>query len=71
MKIGIYVGSFNPVHIGHIKFANDLVSKNILDKVIIIPTKNYWNKQSLISLEHRYNMLKMVENENVKISKKI
>ena len=70
MRLGIYVGSFNPVHIGHIKFANDLVNKNILDKVIIIPTKNYWDKKNLIPLSDRYNMLKLVESENVKISKR-
>ena len=32
MKIGVYVGSFNPVHVGHIKIVNHLLV-NYLDKV--------------------------------------
>ena len=70
MKIGVYVGSFNPVHKGHSKIVKELIDKKILDKVIIIPTKNYWDKQNLISIEHRVNMLKFLENEKIKVCKK-
>lgn len=64
MKIGIYVGSFNPPHKGHIKIVNHLISK-YLDKVIIIPTGNYWEKIDLVNIDHRINMLKLYENENI------
>ena len=69
MKIGIYVGSFNPPHLGHIKIANHLVD-NYLDKVIIVPTGNYWDKQDLIDIYHRINMLKFFENKNIMIDNK-
>ena len=69
MKIGVFVGSFNPVHNGHIKIVNYLLD-NYLDKVIIIPTKNYWNKQNLEKLEDRINMLKVFENKNIIIDTK-
>ena len=37
MKIAIYGGSFNPMHIGHEKIV-DYVLKNLdMDKIIIIP----------------------------------
>ena len=48
MKIGIFVGSFNPVHKGHIKIVKHLLTKKYLDKVLIVPTGNYWNKNNLI-----------------------
>jgi len=69
MKIGIYVGSFNPPHKGHIKIVNHLIN-NYLDKVIIIPTGNYWDKLDLISINDRINMLKYYENENIIIDTK-
>lgn len=67
MKVGIYVGSFNPVHVGHIKMVNELLDKNYLDKGYIIPTGNYWDKTDLISLEHRINMLKFFETDKIVI----
>ncbi len=69
MKIGIYTGSFNPVHNGHIKIANYLID-NYLDKVLVIPTGNYWHKNNLIDLEHRINMLKYFENDKLIIDTK-
>lgn len=38
MKIGIYGGTFNPPHTGHIKAAGDAVRDLRLDKLLIIPT---------------------------------
>lgn len=69
MKIGIYIGSFNPVHIGHIDIVNYLINNKILDKVVIVPTLGYWNKDNLIDIKHRINMLKFFESENIKIDK--
>lgn len=70
MKIGVYVGSFNPVHIGHIKITTELLDKEYLDKIYIIPTEPYWNKQDLISLTHRISMLKYFENNKIIIDTK-
>lgn len=38
MKIGIYGGTFNPPHAGHIKAAGDAVKALDLDKLLVIPT---------------------------------
>ena len=65
MKIGIYVGSFNPVHMGHTNIINYLFNNKYLDKIFIIPTRGYWDKINLIDLKHRINMLKYMENEFV------
>lgn len=37
MKIGIYGGSFNPIHNGHILVAKYVLEKLKLDKLIIVP----------------------------------
>ena len=58
MKIGVYVGSFNPVHKGHIKVVKKVL-KEYVDKVLIVPTLSYWDKNNLISITDRINMLKL------------
>lgn len=65
MKLGVYVGSFNPVHKGHIKVANYLIDNKIVDKVILLATPNYWNKQDLLNIYDRVNMLKFFENDKI------
>ena len=65
MKLGLYVGSFNPVHNGHVKVINYLLDNDLVDKVIVLPTPNYWDKQNLLDLKHRVEMLKIFERENI------
>ena len=68
MKIGVFVGSFNPVHKGHIKIADYLVNNNYVDKLLIIPTGNYWDKKDLINIKDRINMLKHFETDKIIIN---
>ena len=65
MRLGIFVGSFNPVHEGHIKVVNYLLENDYVDKVLLLATPNYWNKQDLIDMKHRINMLKYYQNNNI------
>ena len=67
MRIGVYIGSFNPPHLGHKKVIEFLIKNNYVDKLFIIPTQNYWNKKNIIAKKHRINMLKYYENDKVKI----
>ncbi len=66
-RIGIFVGSFDPVHKGHTHIINYLLENNYLDKVVVIPTGAYWDKSLSASLEDRINMLKFFENDKVEI----
>ena len=70
MRIGVFVGSFNPVHNGHIQVVNYLIEHNIVDKVIIVPTLSYWDKNNLADINDRVNMLKFFETENIIIEPK-
>ena len=65
MKIGVYIGSFNPVHNVHIKIVNDLINNNIMDKIIVIPaSSSYHLKSGLEDFSHRHNMLKLAFNSD-------
>ncbi|MDA8158553.1 MAG: nicotinate-nucleotide adenylyltransferase [Deltaproteobacteria bacterium] len=66
MKIGIFGGTFNPVHFGHLRAAEE-VSQTFLDKVVFIPTNITSNKKMTgIVPEHRMKMLNMAIKNNKK-----
>ena len=67
MRTGVYCGSFNPVHKGHIKIVRTALRRNLLDRVLIVPTGNYWDKQNLPPVKDRINMLKFFENDRIMI----
>lgn len=60
MKIGIFGGSFNPPHKMHESIASQLIERKIIDKVIFVPTSNFYPKAGLISDEERLSMLKLL-----------
>lgn len=63
-----YFGTFNPVHIGHIKTAKDIISKLGYDKVIFVPASCPCHKELTINSIDRLNMLKLIEDEYLKVS---
>ena len=65
MRLGIYVGSFDPVHDGHYFVCRYLIDNDYIDKVLVIPTNNYWDKRIDASLEDRINMLKYYEEKDI------
>ena len=65
MKLGIYVGSFNPPHKGHLKVVKYLLENRLVDKVIILPTPNYWDKTDMVDIDKRVEMLRFFENVNI------
>ena len=69
MRKGIFIGSFDPVHKGHIKIVKTCLRKKLVDEVLIIPTGNYWDKQNLSPLEKRIKMLSYYENKKIRIDK--
>lgn len=71
MKIGIYSGSFAPVHKGHIKIVRETLKSKFVDKVLIVPTKEYWDKKIKYSLKDRINMLKLYETKKIEVETKL
>ena len=63
MRIGVYVGSFDPIHIGHIKVMDYLIDNNYLDKIIIMATVDYWDKKTVATNKQRTDMLKLINRD--------
>lgn len=59
MKIGLYFGTFNPIHVGHLTIANHMVEFNDLDQVwfVVTPHSPFKKKNSLLDNHHRYQMV--------------
>lgn len=58
--IGIFGGTFNPVHFGHLRSALELKQALNLETVRMIPCSNPPHRERpTISAEHRFNMLKL------------
>ncbi len=65
MKIGLFFGSFNPIHIGHLIIANHLVENSDLDSIwfVVTPQNPHKKKKTLLEDNHRLAMVKIaVEN---------
>lgn len=58
-KIGLFFGTFNPIHVGHLTIANHLVEYSDLDQVwlIVTPHSPFKKKSSLLDNNHRYQMV--------------
>ena len=60
MKVGLFFGSFNPVHVGHMIIANYIVSNTDLKNVwMVISPQNPFKKKS--SLAKDYDRLHLVQ----------
>ena len=69
MKIGLFFGSFNPVHIGHKVIASYLVDFTDLDKVMFIvsPQNPLKQKISLLDQYHRLQIIRAEIEDNSKL----
>ena len=61
MKIALFFGSFNPIHIGHLILANYIVEHTDLDELwfVVSPQNPLKSKKSLLHDHDRYDMVEM------------
>ena len=59
MKIGLYFGTFNPIHVGHLIIANHMVEYSDLDEIwmVVTPHNPHKNKSSLLANHHRFELV--------------
>lgn len=68
-KIGLFGGSFDPVHVAHIALAETACQVLQLDELQLIPAANPWQRKPLIaSASHRLSMLNLAIHARPKLS---
>jgi nicotinate-nucleotide adenylyltransferase len=67
MKIGLYFGSFNPVHVAHLIIANHVLNETDIEKIwfVVSPQNPFKSEQNLLNEYHRlYLVKKATEDDN-------
>jgi nicotinate-nucleotide adenylyltransferase len=69
MKIGLYFGTYNPVHVGHLVIANYMAEYTDLDQVwlVVSPQNPLKEKSSLLTDYHRLALVKIAIDDNLKL----
>ena len=72
MRIGLFFGSFNPIHIGHLIIANTMATFTDLQQVwfIVSPQNPFKKNSSLLHEFDRYTMVEraIADNHKLKVS---
>jgi len=68
-KVGLYFGSFNPVHIGHLAIAGYMTEFAGLEQVwfVVSPHNPLKKKETLLEDHHRYYMTQLAIGDNDKL----
>ena len=68
-KVGLFFGSFNPIHVGHLILANHLADTTELDEVwfVVSPHNPHKNKANLLEDHHRLSMVRIAVEDNPKL----
>jgi len=69
MKIGLYFGTFNPIHIGHLIIANHMAENSDLDQIwmVVTPHNPLKNKQTLLDDYQRLQLVFLATEDYPKI----
>lgn len=69
MRIGLFFGSFNPVHTGHLIIANYFAENTDLQQVwfVVSPQNPFKEKNSLLDEKHRLYMVNLAVENNYKL----
>jgi nicotinate-nucleotide adenylyltransferase len=67
-RIGLFFGSFNPIHIGHLAIASWFVEFTDIDKVwfVVSPQNPFKEKKSLLADHHRLAMVRIAVEDDAR-----
>lgn len=68
-KIGLYFGSFNPIHVGHLIIANHILNEKLVDQVwfVVSPQNPFKEATGLLNEHHRLAMVQLAIGDSLKL----
>ena len=58
-RVGVLLGSFDPIHMGHLYMAASALNDNLVDRVVFVPSvQNPW-KENSTDFRHRCFMVQL------------
>lgn len=69
MKIGLFFGTFNPIHVGHLIIANHMAEYSDLENIwfVVTPQSPFKKKNSLLDNRQRYEMVYRATEDYLKL----
>jgi nicotinate-nucleotide adenylyltransferase len=59
-KTGIFGGTFNPPHCGHLRIAEAAIAQKSLDQVLWMPTQPHYKAADILDVRHRQTMVEQM-----------
>lgn len=68
-RVGLYFGSFNPIHMGHLVIANHMATRTDLEEVwlVVTPQSPHKLRGDLIAQHHRLQMVRLAIADNERL----
>jgi nicotinate-nucleotide adenylyltransferase len=68
-RIGIFGGTFDPVHNGHLFVTQSLLKSNLLDQIWVMPSPDppHKTENNLSDFSHRYKMIELMFSDSSRI----
>lgn len=66
MRIGLYFGTYNPIHVGHLIIANHMAERDDMDQVwlVVTPQNPLKTNNNLLADYHRLALVKIAIDDN-------
>jgi nicotinate-nucleotide adenylyltransferase len=69
MKVGLFFGSFNPVHVAHLIIANHILNETDIEKIwfVISPQNPFKTESGLLNEYHRLHLVRIATEDDNRI----
>lgn len=69
MHVGLFFGSFNPIHVGHLIVANSMLELTDMEEVwfVVSPQNPFKERRTLLADHHRLQMVRVAIDDNYKL----